>query len=204
MIKAIIFDIGNVLLRTTDLEPRRKWERRFGLPEWSLEKMFFNSALGVAAQVGKASSDDVWAHVLRTLDIGDSELPALKHDFWVGDTWDHDLLALIRAFRSRYKTAILSNAMPDARKNLREHINEGAFDVIVFSGEEGIKKPDAEIFQRALARLSVLPEEAIFVDDLPANVEAARALGMNAIHFAAGMNAKDVEAALAAIVRQTQ
>ncbi len=204
MIKAIIFDIGNVILRTTDLEPRRKWERRFGLPEWSLEKMFFNSAVGMAAQVGKASSDDVWAHVLQTLGIDSSELPALKHDFWVGDTWDHDLLALIRALRPRYKTAILSNAMPDARVNLREHINDGAFDVIVFSGEEGIKKPDAEIFRRVLARLGVLPEEAIFVDDLPANVEAARALGMNAIHFAPGMSAKNLEATLAAIMGQAQ
>lgn len=197
MIKAVIFDIGNVLLRTTDLEPRRRWEQRFGLPDWSLEKMFFGSETGMAAQVGKSSTDDAWAHVLRTLNIDESELPALKHDFWIGDTWDHDLLALIHSLKPRYQTAILSNAMPDARANLREFINEDAFDVIVFSGEEGIKKPDAEIFRRVLHRLDVLPAEAVFIDDLPANIAAARALGMHAIHYTPAMGAAALKDALA-------
>lgn len=193
MIKAVIFDIGNVILRTTDLEPRRAWERRFGLPDWSLEKMFFGSEVGIAAQIGQAQTDDAWKHVLNTLSIDESELPALKRDFWVGDTWDHDLLALIKSLKSRYKTAILSNAMPDARANLREFINEDLFDVIVFSGEEGIKKPDAEIFRRVLNRLDVKAEEAAFVDDLPANIEVARALGLSAIHFVPGMNAAELK-----------
>lgn len=193
MIKAIIFDIGNVILRTTDLKPRREWERRFGLQDWSLEKMFFNSDIGLAAQVGKASTDEAWAHVVRRLGIDESELPALKRDFWAGDTWDHDLLAFIQSLKPFYKLGILSNAMPDARANLREHINESLFDVIVFSGEEGIKKPDAEIFRRVLARLGVQPAEAVFVDDLPANIEAARALGMHAIHYTPDMNAGDIK-----------
>jgi epoxide hydrolase-like predicted phosphatase len=196
MIKAVIFDIGNVLLRTTDLEPRRRWERRLGVPDWTLERLFFNSATGMAAQVGKAATDDAWAHVIRELNIDASELPALKRDFWAGDTWDHELLAFIRTLKPRYKTAILSNAMPDARMNLRETINDALFDVIVFSGEEGIKKPDAEIYRRVLARLDVQPEEAVFVDDLPANIDAARALGMHTIHFTAGMNADDVKRVL--------
>jgi putative hydrolase of the HAD superfamily len=196
MIKAVIFDIGNVLLRTTDLEPRRRWERRLGLPDWALERLFFNSDIGMAAQVGKATADDAWAHVLHELKIDASELPALRRDFWAGDSWDQDLLTLIKSLKPRYKTAILSNAMPDARTNLRETINEALFDVIVFSGEEGIKKPDAEIYRRVLARLDVRPAEAVFVDDLPANIEAARALGMHAVHFTAGMNADDVKQVL--------
>jgi epoxide hydrolase-like predicted phosphatase len=197
MIKAVIFDIGGVIWRTSDLEPRRKWERRFGLPDWSLERMFFNSDIGQAAQVGKASTDDAWAHVLRSLGLDERELPDLKSDFWAGDTWDHDLLALIQSIKLRFKVGILSNAMPDARDNLRDYINEMAFDAIVFSGEEGIKKPNAEIYKRVLQRLDVLPEEAVFIDDLPANIEAARALGMSAIHYTPDMNAGNLRAALA-------
>lgn len=196
MIKAIIFDIGGVIWRTTDLEPRRAWERRFGLPDWSLEKMFFNSEVGQTAQIGQASTDDAWAYVMSMLNIDESELPALKRDFWAGDTWDHDLLAFIHTLKPRYKTAIISNAMPDARTNLREHINEDAFDVIVFSGEEGIKKPNAEIFHRALNRLNVLPAESVFVDDILANVDAAHALGMNTVHYTPEMNAGDLKVKL--------
>jgi epoxide hydrolase-like predicted phosphatase len=199
MIKAIIFDIGGVIWRTTDLEPRRAWERRFGLPDWSLEKMFFNSEVGQTAQIGNASTDDAWAYVQRTLNLDESELPALKRDFWAGDTWDHELLALIHALKTHYKTAIISNAMPDARVNLRKHINESAFEVIVFSGEEGIKKPSAEIFLRALNRLNVLPAEAVFVDDVVANIEAARALGINAIHYTPEKNAGDLKIQLEAM-----
>jgi epoxide hydrolase-like predicted phosphatase len=196
MIKAVIFDIGNVLLRTTNLEPRRSWEQRLGLPDWGLEQLFFNSEVGQAAQVGKASTDDAWAHVLHTLGINERELPDLKRDFWAGDTWDHDLLALIHALKPRYKTGILSNAMPDARTNLKEFINEDLFDVIVFSGEEGIKKPLAEIYTRVLQRLEVMPAEAVFIDDLPANIKAAGALGIHTIHYTPEQNAGDVKAAL--------
>ena len=45
-------------------------------------------------------------------------------------------------------------------------------------------KPDARIYRIALARLSVEPNEAIFVDDFSENVVAAWALGMTGVHFA--------------------
>ena len=109
------------------------------------------------------------------------------------------LLTLIQSLKSRYLTGIISNAMPDARANLSEHINERNFDVIVFSGEEGLKKPDAEIFRRALQRLHVAAQEAVFVDDVKANVQAAFALGMHAIHFTPDQDAGSLSAALAAL-----
>ena len=49
----------------------------------------------------------------------------------------------------------------------------------VVSSEEGILKPDPEIYRRAIARFGVDPAATLFVDDKPANVEAARGLGLN-------------------------
>ena len=63
------------------------------------------------------------------------------------------------------------------------HVNEKVFDVRVFSAEEGVRKPDPEIYMRALSRLGVAPQEAIFVDDRLKNVQGARQLGMQAIQF---------------------
>ena len=56
-------------------------------------------------------------------------------------------------------------------------------DEIIISAEEGIAKPDERIYQIALDKMGVEPEEAVFLDDLSANVEAARQLGMKAVQF---------------------
>ncbi len=193
-ITAIFFDLGGVLVRTTDLEPRRKWERRFGMRDWALQDLFFNSPVGQAAQVGRATTDDAWAHVAATLGLTADELRRLQADFWRGDTFDESLLALIRSLHRRYKTGLISNALPDARRMFADKLNRDLFDLLVFSGEEGVKKPDLEIFRRAMARLGVRPEESIFVDDVAENVAAAQALGMRGIRFT---SSEDLRRALA-------
>lgn len=183
MINALLFDIGGVLIRTEHWEPRRKWERRFGLRDWQLQDLFFNSPVGQAAQVGQASTQDAWDYVTAKLSLRASELTELKRDFWSGDVLDRDLIALVQSLRPRYQTGVISNAMPDARETLRERINGETFDVLVFSGEEGVRKPDPAIYQCALSRLDTTANEAVFVDDVAENVEAALALGMSAIRF---------------------
>jgi 2-haloacid dehalogenase len=57
------------------------------------------------------------------------------------------------------------------------------FRGIVVSGQERLIKPDPRIFQLLFDRYSLAPERAIFIDDVPRNVEASRALGMTALHF---------------------
>jgi HAD superfamily hydrolase (TIGR01509 family) len=184
MLRAIFFDLGGVLVRTEDREPRRSWERRFGLPEWGLAKIVFDNPVSRQASLGRASVADVWAEVARQLSLSPDEIKALRDDFFRGDVWDADLLGLIRALRPRFKTGVISNAWPDVRQMTQSHVNSDTFDVILFSAEEGVEKPDPEIYRRALARLQIAdPAEAAFVDDTLANVEGARALGMHGIHF---------------------
>jgi 2-haloacid dehalogenase len=57
------------------------------------------------------------------------------------------------------------------------------FDGLVISGLEGVAKPDPKIFHLACKRYNLTPERAVFVDDMAANVESARALGFHGIHF---------------------
>jgi 2-haloacid dehalogenase len=59
----------------------------------------------------------------------------------------------------------------------------GWFDGVVLSGREGVTKPDPEIFRRLFRAHDVDPATAVFVDDSPANVDAARRLGMDAVRF---------------------
>ncbi len=139
-------------------------------------------------QPGRASSTDRSGDDRRCLgprrcDARPGRRQQLQADFWRGDTFDESLLALIRGLRTRYKTGVISNALPDARAMFSGRLNDDLFDVLVFSSEEGVKKPDPEIFLSALARLGVDAGESIFVDDVLENVEAARSLGLHSIHF---------------------
>lgn len=180
---AVIFDIGGVLVRTEDLEPRRAWERRFGLPDWGLARIVFEGPAAIRATLGEATEAEPWEAAQRTLGLSADELAQLRQDFWAGDRYDEALLAYIHSLRPRYKTGIISNAWPGARQVHQRRFNADTFDVIVYSAEEGVAKPVADIYQRALARLNVQPEQAVFVDDVLENVEAACALGLTGLHF---------------------
>lgn len=57
------------------------------------------------------------------------------------------------------------------------------FEGIVVSGEERLRKPDPEIYNRLLKRYSVNAEQAIFIDDNADNISAAKALGFHTVHF---------------------
>lgn len=198
-IQAVLFDIGGVLVRTEDLEPRRAWERRFGLPDWGLAKIVFDNPVAAAATLGRASLDEVWAEAGRQLALTPDDLAQLREDFWKGDQYDLDLIGYIRSLRPRCKTGIISNAWPGVREAHQAHLNGATFDVIVYSAEAGLAKPDSAIYRLALKQLGVAASEAIFVDDVLENVEAARDLGMAGVLFKKGMDAEAVRAEFAAL-----
>jgi putative hydrolase of the HAD superfamily len=183
-IKAVIFDFGGVLLRTEDPGGRREWEKRLGLETGELDRIVFGSDTTDRSMVGLATQDDVWQRVAARLDLDDETLGELRRDFWSGDRLDVELVQFVRELHRRCKTAILSNAWPGARRAFVQRFGLGdAVDEIIVSSEECIAKPDARIYRTAAERLGVAPQEALFVDDMEENVEAARAIGMRGIRF---------------------
>jgi putative hydrolase of the HAD superfamily len=97
---------------------------------------------------------------------------------------DYELVDYIRALRPKYRTALLSNAWDNLRSVLTDTWKiADAFNCLTISAEEGIMKPDAQIYQIALDRAGVAPDEAVFVDDFAHNIQGARAVGMHGIHF---------------------
>jgi epoxide hydrolase-like predicted phosphatase len=192
LIKSVIFDVGGVLVRTHDQSGRRKWEACLGLKPGSLAQLVFNSEPGCKAQLGQASSQEVWAWVGTHLGLNRDELATLKHDFWAGDQVDHDLCDYVRRLRTRYHTGMLSNSWArDSRAMAKKFGFADCFDVFVTSAEVGVMKPDARIYQIAMQRLGVSPSESVFVDDFSENIEAARRLGMYVIQFAAPAQARE-------------
>lgn len=84
--------------------------------------------------------------------------------------------AVAGARRAGVKTALLSNSW--GSENYPRERFADTFDVLVISGEVGIRKPDPEIFHLAARRLGVAPHDCVFVDDLDRNVMVAQELGM--------------------------
>ena len=84
------------------------------------------------------------------------------------------------------KTGIISNAEKPLRDILLdEYINKEPrqFDAVVCSCDVGYAKPDKEIFYITCKRLSVKPENTVFIDDVLAYVKAAKEIGMHGIHI---------------------
>jgi putative hydrolase of the HAD superfamily len=78
------------------------------------------------------------------------------------------------------RTALLSNSW-GCHEYPREDF-PALFDSVVISGEVGMRKPEEEIFRHAARALGLAPQECVFIDDVEANVAAAQACGMTAVH----------------------
>jgi epoxide hydrolase-like predicted phosphatase len=183
-IKAIIWDMGGVLLRTEDPEPRAALAARLGTSLEELYRFVFTSPSARQAELGLITAQDHWKKVCEHYGLPEGDLEGFQEEFWGGDRVDVSLVDSIRSLRNHYRTGLLSNAWSDARHLAGEFFHFlDAFDVCIFSAEVGVSKPAPEIYLLALKQLDVLAQQAIFIDDMPDNVKGAKEVGIQAIQF---------------------
>jgi epoxide hydrolase-like predicted phosphatase len=182
-IQAIFTDVGGVLVRTANHDKRHEWEARLGLPEETLTRVVFGPD-SVPALLGEMLEAEMWRRVSRKLGLSDAQIDEFRRDFFAGEVFDVELAQFIGALRPRVKTGIISNAWSDARPVLNAKFNLDSYvDMTLYSAEVKLAKPDPRIYQLALARLDVRAEDAVFIDDVLENVQAAQALGMRGVQF---------------------
>lgn len=101
-----------------------------------------------------------------------------------GERPNEALLEYIAALRHRgYKTAILSNTSIKTLQRIFTPDQLVLFDELIVSADVHITKPDPRIYELAVKRLAILPENCVFTDDSEANIKAAQTLGMQAIPY---------------------
>ncbi|PZG09784.1 HAD family hydrolase [Nonomuraea aridisoli] len=117
---------------------------------------------------------------LRTVD-GEPPVPdGLLERMFAGFERVDAMYDMLRDVRGHgLKTCLLSNSWSNTYP--RDDWDE-VFDAIVISGEVGMRKPEPRIFHHALGRLGLPGEECVFIDDIEANILAARGLGIAGIH----------------------
>jgi epoxide hydrolase-like predicted phosphatase len=187
-IRAVIFDFGGVLYFTPSLAWARRWQAVMGLKEDPFiaailsspeESEYVNNVM-----TGKIPESQVWEMVARRWRINPAIFNRFRRGALSGRRWNKQLARFVESLRPRYKTAILSNAGSDARRTFSEVYKiDRLVDDVIISAEEKVAKPDERIYRITVDRLGVRPEEAVFVDDLLPNVEAARQFGMQGVHF---------------------
>lgn len=196
---AVVWDMGGILYQTP-FEALADAERTQGWPAGTLPQGPFGVEPDEYASVesGALTEPEYWAvhndkvratgldfDVYRDIDWRDRSRP---------EVWE-----LIRELHGRILQALLTN---DASDWLGESWRETwplatYFDAIVDVVSIGVRKPAPEPYLAVAEALGLPPESCLFVDDLPVNVEGARAVGMHAVHF----DVTDASASVARIRR---
>ena len=163
----------------------RELDRTHGLPRLSVFETLYRNTTWEAIERGRGDRQAWLAGAHRTLEErAGRSLPPLHEEWRAAQRPIEPNLELARDLGGAYKLAILSNADLTLRGRLEREMNiHHLFDDIVCSAEVGMAKPEAGIYTLAAERLGLNPGECVFVDDLDANVEAARQVGMQAVLF---------------------
>ncbi len=186
MIEAVLFDWNNTLVAFEWDDELVEAGHRAALGR---DDPAF-TARGRERMLGDASNDDrPYAEILTELGVEDPDaFIDEEHAVWRPA---HSVLAsaqaLLESLRNRgIKTGVVANSWPDPARVLRADAQAfglaGLLDVMVFSQEAGVRKPDSEIFLIACRELGVEPIDTMFVGDrLDTDVAGAAGVGMTTV-----------------------
>ena len=184
--RAVLFDFGGVLLRQ-DWDEYDVFGERHGLPAGALSRALYGTDAWRALQVGHGDRG-AWAKaaVASLHEHCGDRADAVFREWRARPVRRHEPnIALARALRAAgTRIGLLSNAAPDLDELIVSHFGVDIdWDARVVSGLEGLAKPDPAIYRLTAERIGVPAERCFFIDDLDANVEAARGTGMTAHRF---------------------
>lgn len=185
-LRAVFFDYGMVLTGPPDPAAHAALLRITGLPEERLDRLYW--ANRDAFDQGLLTGQGFWRKLAAEAGIDLSAVAIEELVGWDARMWmtvNPPMLDWQLVLKQRgLLTAIVSNLGDTVHQAMeREFRWLSRFDVLVWSYQLRVIKPDAAIYRYALEKLGVRPEEALYLDDRPANVEAAKALGMSGLVF---------------------
>lgn len=183
MIKTIFFDIGGVLLNIHPERTIKQLSDVTKITEQEIEAAFPEEAHH-RYERGEISDSEFFKVVKRELPISNN---LTEEQFWkawsllVGE--ETEVVKIMNNLTTKYPVWLLSNTNPyhilaEERFKLFDKITGG-----IYSFEVGSRKPEEDIYIKALEIAGVTAEKSLFIDDLIENVEMARSLNMNVIQF---------------------
>lgn len=181
-IESVIFDWGGVLIDDPRPGLLRYCADAFGVPmeQYTPVHDSFLDKFGK----GMISEEEFWQGISRKLGKPAPQAPSL----WSGAFRSAcvprlEVFRLVSSLHAKgYKTALLSNTELPAVEFFHE-FDYDMFDVLVFSCEQGVAKPQPRIYEITLAKLGSQAPRSVFIDDRQDYIQGAKVVGLNAILF---------------------
>ena len=183
-IKNVIFDIGNVFVRWSPTE---------------ICRLTFGDNTDLSATANSVFNTDIWRDLnkglftesvakqrfIETLNFAEKDIEALF--FYVKESLIpiYGTQSLCQRVKSAgYNTFALTDNVSEIIEHLQARYDFWpAFDGVVASCDLGVLKPNPEIYQHLLNKFGLEPSECVFLDDMPYNIQGAKAVGMHGIQF---------------------
>jgi len=185
MIKNVVFDVGNVLIDFQPLE----YIMSLGFDRETanvLANKTFKSDLWIEHDRGTYSCYEIWENLNLANPEHSVDFDKIR-DHWLTNkvpVIQGSIDFLLECNKQGYSTYILSNYNAGRFAHVEEqHPALSQVKGKILSGNEGVIKPEPEIYKILLERFDLVPGETIFIDDKRENVEAAQALGIHGIVF---------------------
>ena len=193
-VRTIVFDFGNVLGYFSHRKAAEQLAA-FGPPGIQPEEIIpfmVRPELEHPFEMGRLTPTDVLGQLRKRFDLGGTH-DQLAHAFADMFTPNEHACSLVPRLQGRYRLVLLSNTNDLHYRHFRRQFAStlDRFDVLVVSHEVGVRKPDRAIYEHAHERAGCAPGECLFIDDLPVNIEAARACGWQGIVYRQGDNLVD-------------
>jgi len=184
VVRNVIFDLGGVVL---DWNPAAIVALIEPVPERqaALRHALFGHADWRLFDRGGLTEPELIQRLRSRLGSTQAEVEAILDAIRNSLVEKPETVTLLRALQGRGTPLYCLSNMPAAiYTHLRQrHDFWDAFSGIVISGEIQMMKPEPEVFMHLLDTFGLRAEESVFIDDLPANIESARQVGLHAICF---------------------
>jgi putative hydrolase of the HAD superfamily len=196
-VRAILFDLGGVLLDIDFDRALAAWAPHSRLPPQDVRARFAFDEPFRHHETGRLDDAGYFAHLRHALEL-ECDLAQVEAGFnaiLVGEI--AETVTLLESLRGRVPCYAISNTNPAHVLHMRRAFPGflDRFDHVFTSHEIGHRKPQPESFAHVLEAIGVPAQEVLLFDDLAANVDAARALGVQAVLV---RSPADVRSALAA------
>lgn len=186
MVKALIFDLGNVLIDFDHTIAAKKIAACCNKNIKEIYDFFFDSPLTGKFEAGKISAREFFLQVSAELNMSlayEEFLPVWNEIFFQSEK-NRAVYALAKNLKNSHKIALLSNINTLHFEYLKnKFFIFDAFHNVFLSFELKLTKPDPLIYKKVLRVLGVLPQEVFYTDDRPELIEAANSLGIKGFVF---------------------
>ena len=185
-IKAVIFDLGNVLIDFDHMIAAKRISKFTDKTPQEIFNLFFDSELTALFEEGKISALNFFSEVKKILNskLDYAEfLPIWNEIFFLSEK-NQAVYNLVKILREQYKIALLSNINNLHFDYLKKKFPDfDAFHNIITSFESGIRKPDPLIYKKTLDLLEAAPQNTFYTDDRAEFTEKACILGIRGFVF---------------------